>query len=606
MTPWGGAFTPRLSLRLKLIVGALVILAAVLALLLSGFQAEHARRREAVLADLTQTAEMTAVPVDASFDDALALAQTLADDPVVQTLDPDRLNPYLERLVRYRPDLNNLGVADAAGNLVSSAVRSADEQINIGDRRYFQQAMATGSPAISEVILGRVIQRPVVVAAAPLRGPAGRPSGVAVVSLRLDALADRLSAVTLRSGQALFLADPMGRLAFHTSLPDLPWETRDVSSWPEVQAALAGRPVRTMDLRSPLLGDRRVAALVPTPRYGWVVGVTWPAATAFGPVEQANRQQLVLFGGIAIVGLAGMVLLATYLTAPLRRLADQARALGQGDLTRRVTIRTGDELEELGRDFNTMAEQLEAAMGALVAARREAEVRLREAQEERRRREMFTSAVGHDLKNLMTPILGTTQLLLRRGQQLSEEDQRLLSTVHSQALNLNRLVADLLDVSRIEAGRFAVEREPTDLAALSRRIVEAQQTTTARHRIRLEAPKALAGRWDPDRLAQVLTNLLGNAVKYSPDGGEILVRIGEQEGQTTVCVCDQGIGLSPEEIPLLFQPYSRLYRERQVRGLGLGLYITSVIVEAHGGRIWAESAGQGKGAAFCFALPRSA
>lgn len=226
--------------------------------------------------------------------------------------------------------------------------------------------------------------------------------------------------------------------------------------------------------------------------------------------------------------------------------------------------------------------------------------------EERRRRELFTAAIAHDLKNLLTPLVVGTQLLARWERLPPERRARLPQTILEQAQRLNRLVTDLLDVARIETGRFTVEPRPVDLVALARRVVEEQQATTARHGLRLVAPDRLEGVWDPDRLAQALTNLLSNAIKYSPQGGEVTICLRALDGQVEVCVSDQGIGLQPEEIELLFEPYRRLARAPQLRGLGLGLYITRAIIAAHGGTVWATSPGPNRGATFCFRLPRVA
>jgi signal transduction histidine kinase len=122
-----------------------------------------------------------------------------------------------------------------------------------------------------------------------------------------------------------------------------------------------------------------------------------------------------------------------------------------------------------------------------------------------------------------------------------------------------------------------------DLVAVARQTVEELQPTTTRHSLTLVAPSdAMVGQWDPGRVAQALTNLLSNAIKYSPDGGEVEVVLSHLDGEVEVSVSDRGIGIAQEDLPLLFQPYSRLYRERRAKGVGLGLYIVKGIVEAHG------------------------
>ncbi|MBI4497194.1 MAG: HAMP domain-containing histidine kinase, partial [Chloroflexi bacterium] len=225
-------------------------------------------------------------------------------------------------------------------------------------------------------------------------------------------------------------------------------------------------------------------------------------------------------------------------------------------------------------------------------------------QETHRSREVFISAVAHDLKNLLTPFLGTVQLLPRWEEFPPDRRQHLLGLLRDQAQRLDALVTDLLDVSRIEARRFTVAPAPADLVALTRRVVEEQQTTTVRHRLLLEAPERLEGSWDAHRLAQVLTNLVNNAIKYSPEGGDVQVAARCRNGAAEVCITDHGVGMAAEDISLIFEPYTRLYRERRAGGLGLGLYIARGIVEAHGGRIWCQSPGPGQGTTFCFTLPR--
>jgi signal transduction histidine kinase len=142
-----------------------------------------------------------------------------------------------------------------------------------------------------------------------------------------------------------------------------------------------------------------------------------------------------------------------------------------------------------------------------------------------------------------------------------------------------------------------------DLVALARQVVESRQVTTAQHHILLEAPERVEGTWDAARLEQAMDNLVGNAIKYSPNGGQVRVRIERQDSQGLVSVSDQGLGMRPKELPQLFQLFSRLESAGTIEGSGLGLYIVRGIVEAHGGRIWAESAGPGQGSTFYLTLP---
>lgn len=225
---------------------------------------------------------------------------------------------------------------------------------------------------------------------------------------------------------------------------------------------------------------------------------------------------------------------------------------------------------------------------------------------ERLKDEMLSIA-GHDLRTPVTVIKGQAQLLHRRIQSGKSEPAAALAIVtaiEGQADRLWKLLNLLLDLSRVEAGRMELDLEPLDLVRLAKDVVETVRATTDRHQLTVRATDAVEGEWDEARLSQVLQNLVGNAVKYSPAGGEIAVEIMRDKQWATVRVVDQGVGLAPEERPHVFERFYRASGTRRLEGTGLGLYICQGIVNAHGGRIWAESAGIGTGSAFCFSVPR--
>ncbi|MDA8219615.1 MAG: GAF domain-containing sensor histidine kinase, partial [Dehalococcoidales bacterium] len=261
-----------------------------------------------------------------------------------------------------------------------------------------------------------------------------------------------------------------------------------------------------------------------------------------------------------------------------------------------VPIRHGDRSignlylgNKIGADAFTEEDQLivEAlAVHAAVAVENsrlyeEARRRTAELEEERQQRETFISVVSHELRGPITVLMGYADLL-RQGTSLpADRQERALKAIGDQARLMNRLIGDLLDTSRIQAGRFAIEKEPTDLSEIARRVVAAQQAAAPKYSVRLQAPRTLALQADEGRISQALTNLISNAIKYSPENTDIYVRVEQSDGEAQVSVSDKGIGLPPEQIPLLFRPYSRLFRERRTaRGTGLGLFITKGIVDA--------------------------
>jgi PAS domain S-box-containing protein len=212
----------------------------------------------------------------------------------------------------------------------------------------------------------------------------------------------------------------------------------------------------------------------------------------------------------------------------------------------------------------------------------------------------FIAMVSHELQTPLTSLKGYAQFMQRRG----TYNEKALTTILSQVTRLERLIGDLLALTRLESGRLELRRAPLDLVALVRTTTEQATQLSTQHRLVLEAPEGpLVGCWDLDRLTQILDNLLTNAIKYSPNGGEIRIQVEDHGSEAVVTVRDQGVGVSPDALPYLFQ---RFYRgsntATNVKGLGLGLYITKALVDAHGGRITAASRVD-EGTIIVFSLP---
>jgi signal transduction histidine kinase len=267
----------------------------------------------------------------------------------------------------------------------------------------------------------------------------------------------------------------------------------------------------------------------------------------------------------------------------------------------------------------------EADLNLLITIGNQAAVAIRNAQlyqSERtaqRAKDEFLSLVSHELRTPLTTIKGSAQVMQRRmvrafsaGQVQTPEDRaareqdlRQLAQIVNQSDRLTALVNDLLDVSRLQSGRFEFHPETADLAVVVRGVVEASRALSTTHRLLLHAPKTLPGMFDRLRIEQVLTNLMSNAVKYSPADTEIVVTLDMVEPQVArIAVQDQGPGLPPEEQAQLFERYFRgaAVRGNPRSGLGLGLFISRQIVELHGGEIHVDSR-PGEGSTFAFTLP---
>ena len=246
------------------------------------------------------------------------------------------------------------------------------------------------------------------------------------------------------------------------------------------------------------------------------------------------------------------------------------------------------------------ARSLQAALAAERAARAAAEEALRV-------RDEFLSIAAHELRTPLTSLSGQTQLLLRRLQRAGTLEPaqlaQALELMQGQSERLARLMSHLLDHARLEAGKLALERHATDVVVLVQQVVATARTWSAQHPISVVAPPLLEACVDPLRLEQVLTNLLDNAVKYSPEGGPIEVVVARSGAATVdLAVRDHGLGIPVEKRAALFERFYQAHRAGHRGGLGLGLYVSRQIVELHGGTIRAEFPAEG-GTRFVVRLP---
>jgi signal transduction histidine kinase len=247
-----------------------------------------------------------------------------------------------------------------------------------------------------------------------------------------------------------------------------------------------------------------------------------------------------------------------------------------------------------------------------IASRRAAEAeqaRLYQlAQDAIREREALLAIASHELKTPLTAVVGYAYLLQRRlrgAPQASERDLRTVDTMVAQATRLDRMLTDLLDLSRLERGEVPHAQRPVDLATLVHAVVEEAHPTPTEHTVTImggDGPIMVAG--DADQLAQVLRNLLSNAIKYSPGGGQVRIALATDGAHARVSVEDNGIGIPADALPHVFQRFYRVRNDvgQAIEGFGIGLYVVQEIVTRHGGTITVAST-EGAGATFTVCLP---
>jgi len=288
--------------------------------------------------------------------------------------------------------------------------------------------------------------------------------------------------------------------------------------------------------------------------------------------------------GFLVAAALGAVLLRS-LNRPLRDLVSGTERIAEGRFDEKIPVRADDELGRLSLAFNEMAE----ALGELERLKAE-----------------FIATASHGLRTPLACAKGYLSAL-GNGRQgaLDEASLRSIRRVEAEVDRVSRFVDQLLDLGRLRAGRLLLSMREVPAAALFTSIGRSFDALADEKRIdyRIEVKDGLPPRItaDPDRLGEALINLLGNAFKYTPEGGKVSLSIAPIDGRARVEVADSGPGIPEEEVPLIFQRYFR-GEGVAVEGSGLGLAISKEIVERHGGKIWAES-GAGAGARFIFEVP---
>ncbi len=292
---------------------------------------------------------------------------------------------------------------------------------------------------------------------------------------------------------------------------------------------------------------------------------------------------------IAVIAASAVALAVSYvfsrnILAPVQVMKNASQRIAEGHYDERVEIKGRDELHQLAGSFNQMAEQLEQV-------------------ESMRRR--LIGDVAHELRTPLTAIKGSAEALMDGVLPASAETY---SQIHAEAERLSRLVDDLQELSRVESRSAQLDIHPADSTALIQTVTKRlrHQFDEKRVTLTLDLPRdPILVFADEDRIIQVLTNLLGNALQYTPPNGTVTVSIERDKNEARISVRDTGYGIPAEHLKHIFDRFYRVdkSRSRSRGGSGIGLTIAKHLVEAHGGKIRAESEGENKGSAFVFTLP---
>ena len=402
----------------------------------------------------------------------------------------------------------------------------------------------------------------------------------------------------LRENGEVVLVDARG-----ASLTAVRYQTRTASSdlraMEPIPQCLAGRggEMLTRDYRDTMVisGFRPAAAIG-----GGCIVANLQYSDALVPIRRLGRTFVSASAGFVLLGIVLSVVVSHAIASPIARLAASARAMQEGRFDQPVRGGGPTEVRQLARAFSTMA----LSIGDLV--RRERAARL-EAEAGSRLKDDFLATLSHELRTPLTAILGWASIITR-GHSSEAQIAHAMRAIERSAQRQARLVEELLDVSRLVSGQLRLKLSGVSLSAVVDEAVESVRPAVEAKKLelvkQLDAPTRTV-RGDADRLQQVVWNLLSNAVRFTPQGGRIEVRLREVDEQVEIRVSDTGIGIHPDFVPHVFERFRQADSSttRRHGGLGLGLAIVRHLVELHGGTVGADSAGEGQGAAFTVRLP---
>ena len=533
-----------------------------------------------------------------------------------QTAELGRIE-YL-KLLRVVPAITDAAMLDALGK----------EQLRVS--RLGMDTMASGadystSPQFLETKAGKTYFSPVYFrnGSEPYMTIAVGGSGGAVTlaEVNLKFIWDVVSRISIGKEGLAYVVDSRGRLIAH---PDISYvlQQQDLSKLPQVRAARGidengGAPVsiaRSAQGKEVLTSYVRIAPL------GWTVLVEQPLVEAFAPLYASlQRTGLLLVAGLALAVLASLYV-ARRMVHPIQAIQRGAEQLAAGKLDEPIVVRSGDELEALAGQFNDMASQLKQSYAELERKVEERTLELSASLEQQtaimvqlevanQHKSEFLANMSHELRTPLNAIIGFSEVL---GEEMfgavNPKQAEYLEDINSSGKHLLALINDILDLSKIEAGKMELELSPIDMeAALADAMTLLRDRATKSSVVlALQCPEPI-GTWIADvrKFKQIMVNLLSNAVKFTPRGGQVTVRAERIAGEVRIAVSDTGIGIRPQDQELVFEAFRQATGDylQKSEGTGLGLALTRRFVEIHGGRLSLQSE-PGHGSTFTFNLPR--
>lgn len=577
----------------------LVFAALVPVTILSAALVLHVGRQERAAneASLRNVARALTQSVDTEVSRTITTLELLAETEPLRQGDYGAIRDRLEAAMRIHGRWSNVVLIGEGGErLVNLRVPRGTPPPPAGNNQGWREALASGRPHVTGVYRSRITDHPAVSVMVPVRS-GGAPRYVLSAIIEYERWTELLKA-QLPEGWIAAIDDRDGVIFARSERPEAFVGKEAAPSVRALYAAGSAGGGRSTNRE----GADIEVAFNTSALTGWHTLVIVPVEV----LEAPARRSLVVWGaGTALIfalALGGAFYAARPLSAGIEGLREAVETLGRTG-SPRAPASTVAEVQAAGAAIEDVARTLEQRAAEVARLQQQLSERAEAAEEASRLKDRFLGTLGHELRNPLAAISGAAAVLTRLGQ---GDTRRMADIVQRQTRHLTALVGDLLDVSRAASGKIELRRAPADLAAIAREALESFSASDglARHRLesRLdEAPVFV----DVERVSQVVRNLLENAVRYTPPGGRIRLATGREGREAFLEVADEGVGIEPQLLAHVFEPFVQGPQslDRGQGGLGLGLAITRHIVERHEGRIAAESRGHGLGARFVVHLP---
>jgi len=596
MADSGRTFSIRAHLLL-LLIGTLLPAVVIAAVLVRRVVADN---RTAAEHRLLETARAVASVVDAELVGTIRALQGLGESDRLTTGEIPGFHGQARRMLLTQPTWSAVGLSTPDGQqIVNTAQALADKLPMVADRGSFERAVATKTPVIGNLQRGQITRQMGFVVRVPVLRD-GRVVYVLTAWITAQRFADVLSRHAPLSGEWVRgVVDANGAIVARSRDPE-----RFVGhqSTPEsLRRQDEGGEAVFRDVS--LDGTAVYGAFSRAPISHWIAGVSVPASSVDAQFRESMTALAAIAALLLAVGGSGAYFISRRMSRELSAAAAEAEAIASGLRPSRASSWV-TELRRLLGALDRSAALLEERQHERDEQVTRANTARAEAEAADRAKDEFLAMVGHELRNPLAPALTAVHLMKVRG---AADTTRERDVIERQIRHMARLVDDLLDVSRLRRGKIELRRERFEIADAVARAVEMTSPAFAekQHRLELDVPAGLQIDADRIRIAQVLSNLLSNAAKYSESGAHILLRVREDDGHVIIECRDTGIGMPPDLVPRVFDLFVQGQRglDRRQGGLGLGLTVARTLVELHGGTIEARSDGTGQGSTFFVRLP---